>query len=71
MVKFLLLTLIGILLYLALTRAKRPPPEQRPEPPADETMVRCAYCGVHLPIGESLSGGDKRYCCEEHRRLGQ
>lgn len=72
MVKFLFLTLIGIVLYLVLTRAKRPPPERRePERPSDEAMVRCAYCGIHVPMGESLPGGDRRYCSEEHRRLGQ
>lgn len=70
--KFLLLLLLGIAVYLILARAKRPPPATRkPEPPAVESMVRCAYCSVHLPQGESLPVDDKAYCCEEHRRLDQ
>jgi uncharacterized protein len=34
-----------------------------------EDMVRCVYCGVHLPKGESLTSEGKFYCSEEHRRL--
>ena len=67
--KFLLLILFGVVLYLVFTRAKRPPPAN--EPPADEAMIQCAYCRVHVPLSESLPLGDKYYCCEEHRRLGQ
>ncbi|MFN0183931.1 MAG: PP0621 family protein [Aquabacterium sp.] len=33
-------------------------------------MVRCAHCQVHLPSADALADGDRRYCSEEHRRLG-
>ncbi|OHC63072.1 MAG: hypothetical protein A2045_04195 [Rhodocyclales bacterium GWA2_65_20] len=67
--KILLLIFFGVLLYLVFTRAKRPPPGEKP--PAEEAMIQCAYCRVHVPLSESLAVGDKNYCCEEHRRLGQ
>lgn len=33
-----------------------------------EDMVRCVYCGVHLPKRESIQAGGKFYCSEAHRR---
>lgn len=72
MSKFFLLILFGVLLYLVLNRAKRAPQEKRDAvPSAAETMIECAYCGLHVPQGESVIAGNQRYCCEEHRRLGQ
>jgi len=32
-------------------------------------MVRCVYCGVHLPRSESLTSDGKFFCSDEHRRL--
>lgn len=69
--KFLFLVVVGVLLYLIVTRAKRGPREKPGAPAAPESMIQCAYCGVHLPQSESLPAGGRRYCCEEHRRLGQ
>jgi uncharacterized protein len=36
-----------------------------------ENMVRCVYCGVHLPMSESIMSGGKYYCCEAHRKAHQ
>lgn len=70
--KFLLLIIVGVLLYLMLTRPRRMP-RAKPDaaPAAAESMIQCAYCDVHLPLSESLAADGRRYCCEEHRRLGQ
>lgn len=35
---------------------------------AEETMVRCAECGVHHPRSESLLSAGKFYCSPEHER---
>ncbi|MBS1169772.1 MAG: hypothetical protein H6R01_690 [Burkholderiaceae bacterium] len=32
-----------------------------------ELMVRCAHCGVHVPISEAVNDLGIEYCCEEHR----
>jgi len=33
-----------------------------------EAMVKCAQCGVHLPISEALPGSSNQfYCSDAHR----
>lgn len=69
--KFLLLILFGLAVYLWLKRADSPlKPQPRTPAPSAERMIQCAHCGIHVPLSESLPHGDLRYCCEEHRRLG-
>jgi len=72
MSKFFFLVLVGVALYFVLVRAKKTPRGKgNTAAPAAEAMIQCAHCRVHVPLSESLPAGDKRYCCEEHRRLGQ
>lgn len=35
--------------------------------PAEEKMVTCVHCGVHLPESEGLIDDGRIYCCEAHR----
>ncbi|MDO8787082.1 MAG: PP0621 family protein [Sulfuritalea sp.] len=69
MAKFLLfIAVLAVVYWLvrASNRRSRPPPATgMPEP-----MTQCAHCGVHFPRAESLSEGERDYCCEDHRRLG-
>jgi len=69
MSRLLFFLLLGLAVYLLLTRGRRrgaaPPP--RSETRA-ESMVACARCGLHLPLSESLEAGGRRYCCREHAR---
>ena len=39
--------------------------------PKTTPMVRCAYCGVHLPKGSALATGEQWYCSPEHQRLAK
>ncbi|MEO7392498.1 MAG: PP0621 family protein [Ramlibacter sp.] len=40
----------------------------KPAPPAQQDMVQCPVCSVHLPRTDALAGPDGRlYCCAEHR----
>jgi uncharacterized protein len=39
-------------------------------PPARAELVRCAHCGTHVPEADARSAGGRRYCSEEHLRLG-
>jgi uncharacterized protein len=43
-----------------------------PRPPAVKggDMVRCAHCGLHLPVGSAIQDGPRWYCSREHQRLG-
>jgi uncharacterized protein len=40
-----------------------------PAPRNNEDMVRCAYCGVHLPVSESMLSKGEYFCGNEHRML--
>jgi uncharacterized protein len=77
--KLLTILILGILVYVILSRlrrgAERPVPP--PRTPSDrshsgrpEDMVRCAVCGVHLPRSESFTSRGQFYCTDEHRRAG-
>ncbi len=45
------------------TRRAAPPPVGAPQ-----AMVRCAHCGLHLPLGDAIAGpGDRVYCSAAHR----
>ncbi len=36
-------------------------------PPAAQTIVACAYCGLHLPRDEALPGRGGVFCGDAHR----
>jgi uncharacterized protein len=43
-------------------------PAQRGAPGAPQPMVSCAFCGLHLPQADAVTGNDGRfYCGNEHR----
>lgn len=66
--KYLLLFgVLGVVWWLWRKREAELPPSAPPARPA-EKMVACAQCGVHLPLSESVSDGQRHFCCEEHRR---
>jgi uncharacterized protein len=76
--KLLTILVLGILVYLIVSRMRRGGDREVPPPraPSDrsasglpEDMVRCAVCGVHLPRSESFTSRGQFYCSEEHRRL--
>lgn len=48
------------------TGTKSVPRGKRPQV---ENMVRCAHCGLNLPVHEAIHEGDRYYCSEEHLRL--
>lgn len=68
--KYLLLLLMAVFVWLAWKKRQKPPAVRpRTERPA-EAMVVCAHCGVHLPESESLPDGNRRYCCRAHLEDG-
>ena len=68
--KYLLLILV-VLVVLWLARASRrqvPPPSRGPTAtPAQQPMLACAHCGLHLPRDEALPGRGGVFCSEAHR----
>lgn len=67
--KLLLFALVIAVLWWIIRGSGRPAAGPRSSQPAVEDMVRCAYCGVHLPRSESYAGGGEFFCSEEHLRL--
>jgi uncharacterized protein len=48
--------------------------QRRLAPPSVVTggdMVRCAHCGLHLPLGSAIQDGPRWYCSREHQKLGR
>ncbi|UCH48254.1 MAG: preprotein translocase subunit YajC [Betaproteobacteria bacterium] len=71
--KFLLLIAVFIIAYMVIKSGarRREWPKQAPGSIAEEDMVRCKVCGVHLPRSESLESRDEYFCSEEHRRIAR
>ena len=72
MLRILLIAAV-ILLILYLFRAVgRPSSDEVRSNPREAVprMVRCAYCGVHVPEDEAWPEGDHHYCSGDHRNRG-
>lgn len=58
------------IVHLIQRSGTRPAGKPRRTEALPEPMVRCAHCGIHLPVSESVSGpGTAAFCSGEHRRL--
>jgi uncharacterized protein len=65
----IIIILIGLWLVLQIIkRARTARQNPSPDAPPIAKMVSCNHCGVHVPESEAITDGDKRYCCEEHRK---
>jgi uncharacterized protein len=66
----LLVILFGVWLVVReIRRARmRSGGDTRPQVAA---MKACAYCGVHVPVGQGVNADGKFYCGEEHHRAAQ
>lgn len=71
---FLLLLLLGLVVFLLGMKHARPAQTKAPKPgaPAEpdaapQTMLRCAHCGLHLPRDEALPGKGGVFCSAAHR----
>jgi len=43
--------------------------QRQKQPPKVGNMVRCNYCGLHIPEMEATRHDDDYYCSEEHSKL--
>jgi len=68
MSRLLLLAVIAVVVYWLLKSYRKQMPEDEAASRQAEDMVRCAHCGVHLPVQECVLAGGEYYCSEAHRR---
>lgn len=52
-------------------RPRPPPPQTPPAVGAPKAMVRCAYCGLHLPATDAINGPNGIYCSAAHRKAAE
>lgn len=72
--KFLLVLAVVAIAIWFWRRARRPGPGDKasgaaPPPGQPQEMARCAHCGLHLPLGETVAGKRGVYCSAAHRQL--
>jgi uncharacterized protein len=69
--KLILIIVVAVVVYSVVRSymRKREREDQTPTPRVSEDMVRCAHCGVNLPVSESLLSKGKYFCSNEHRML--
>jgi uncharacterized protein len=73
--KYLVWAAVCLIAVMWLLRAKSMasgtgvPDKPAAEPESGgEAMVRCAYCGVHVPQSEAIvNQAGSPFCCEDHR----
>ena len=73
MSRLVVIVLLVVVAVWLLRRALRRPgqgPGSADKPAAPGELVRCARCGMHLPLAEARARDDRVYCSEEHARLG-
>ncbi len=68
---FVVVVLLGVWLWRSGRQSDRHADDPPTPPAGPQEMVRCAHCGVHLPLGEAVVGRIGRYCSQEHRQLAE
>jgi uncharacterized protein len=65
------LLFLGIIIFFAayFVRRKLQAKQKKPQNPptaTNEKMVKCAHCGVHVPVSEAILRNDQHYYCDAH-----
>lgn len=66
--RLLILVAVAFLIYTLLRQLVRgwTKKELPQRPSRSGTMVRCAFCGLHVPEQEALRSDDKYFCSNNH-----
>jgi uncharacterized protein len=57
---------VGRRTYVSYWQNQKNLPTSPLSPPA-EVMVRCAFCGLHVPNKEAIYSANTVFCCEAHK----
>lgn len=64
---------VAVVVWL-LRRALAEPKDHSARPPEGGSkpgeLVRCAYCGLHLPRAEAHAAGGRHFCSDDHAARG-
>ncbi len=76
LVRLLVILVIAWLIYSTTRRWLASLDQKRDQKKSDrsahiETMVSCAYCGLHVPQKEALQMQGKYYCSSEHQKRAE
>ncbi|MGC8698080.1 MAG: PP0621 family protein [Halothiobacillus sp.] len=64
---FWVVVILGLAGYVAYRLRGRPAPKQNGRRPVQTlNSVRCAQCGVYLPVEQSVKRDGQSFCCWEH-----
>lgn len=69
MSRLLFLAAVVVVVYWLFRSYRGHLPPNDSDKGAAEDMVQCAYCGVHLPKGESIEVDGRYYCSDAHRQM--
>lgn len=69
--RLLMLVAVVAAIYLLLSRFVRVSAYKKRGETGAEDMVKCHYCGVHLPKSEGIENSNDWYCNESHMRASQ
>lgn len=67
LILFIVICALAYSLYKKLQKGKSQPANNAP-PPTTTEMKRCAKCGVHLPVHDSIQYQTLHFCCEDHKK---
>lgn len=64
--RILVLLAIALLLFVIISNLLRKGRRPRSVSHGSEHMVRCEYCGLHVPEKEALQEGERYFCSARH-----
>jgi len=69
--KYLILlgVVFGVIWWIKLNRPASTDNKSSGQDTRPQNMLRCAYCGLHLPDNEAVVSRNASYCSEAHRAL--
>ena len=61
--------LVAIVIWLVLRLVRRSQTMGRPRADVDRAvnLIACAQCGLRFDAKDAIAGGDKSFCCAQHR----
>ncbi|MCG5515057.1 MULTISPECIES: PP0621 family protein [Ectothiorhodospira] len=61
-----------VLVFMVVRLLLKTPDVKRPKHPQQVSsghMLRCEYCGLHVPENEAVKEGPRAFCSNDHRDL--